>query len=841
MTQKEKTLLLGSLFHDIGKFEQRCTNERTKHEQLGYRFVTSFEDEFIKILDDDKESFIQMREIISEHHNRNINDGFVSITKEADHLSASERVEFDEPNADLSEKWSHKFLSSLFSKIYLNNPNDKKLKYYEQKVITEKDHRILIPEYDNENDLKISGHKYNQSDFVKFKEQIKPILDFYKTDNDFNSLINFLLILFEKYMWCIPDFTGSANTDISLYNHLKDVAGISHAIHKSDKEGTNLNLIIGDLPGIQKYIFNVANKKPAKVLRGRSIFVQILTRQFATIILNELGLTDANLIMLAGGKFYILAQDSKDFEKQFNDARDDIEHILIENFNYQLSFSAAFETFDYKLLMEKDKKKRRTFGDVIDKASYKLLQKRNQQFENILFEKDDFDENQFVLTDEYIEPNKESDSNSIKCAVTGFPIRKGFDKKMPDSENNELVDKQVYNEIKIGTDAPQSNVVVVFDKEYSTVNNVKKIKNYKPEKDDIRILLNPELDELLKKENMQKDILRNTQIIEVANYSTWNEKENHVMDFEDIEEKNNGAKYLTLIKGDVDNLGLIMSSGLVDDNDDYTAISRTTTLSNHLKYFFSFSLNGFLKDWNDEKIKSKFDGNTADQKVYTVFAGGDDLMLIAPQSSSLKLLYEFNKTFNDFVCENPEVHISYSLTNFKHNTPIRIVADIAEENQKEIKKINAENILEKLDSEVDIFHAEKDKAGTRLFNTNLKNDLQKDLLKYRKYLIGWERDENNKVTQGVFRNLLYFSKIMKDFNENHDTRLLMWHPKLNYMINRLLKDKNGIYKNKEVETFFDTALKINKENEDEAKRLGKILYPLVCEAIYVTRKTKEGE
>ena len=121
-------------------------------------------------------------------------------------------------------------------------------------------------------------------------------------------------------------------------------------------------------------------------------------------------------------------------------------------------------------------------------------------------------------------------------------------------------------------------------------------------------------------------------------------------------------------------------------------------------------MNCFLSDWNYGKIISEFDNTTEDQKVYTVFAGGDDLMLIAPQSSSLKLLYVFNKTFNDFVCENPEVHISYSLTNFKHNTPIRLVAEMAEESQSEVKKLKADNILEKLESEIDIFHSENDKA-----------------------------------------------------------------------------------------------------------------------------------
>jgi len=830
MTQEEKILLLAALFHDIGKFEQRCTYEKTKHEQLGHRFVKSFADEFTKILGD-RESFEKMSNIILQHHTDDSTNILLKITKEADHLSASERVEFDEPNADLFDKWSHKFLSSLFSKIYLNNPGGKNLRYYEQKVLTRKDHKILIPEYDNENDIKETGHKYSSKDFEEFKGQIKTILDFYKSESDFNSLINLLLILFEKYLWCIPDFTGSSETDISLYNHSKDVAGLAHAILKTKEE--KLNLIIGDLPGIQNYIFNVANKKPAKVLRGRSIFVQILTRQFASIFLESLGYTDANLIMLAGGKFYIITDNSDDFENRFNFAKKTIDKYLIDNFNYQLSFSCIYDSFKYIEL----KNKTITFGDLIDKASYKLLEKRNQQFESQLFPRGNFDENKFILDINYIKPDANSITDKIKCAVTDIPIRNGRKALI----EGEQVDKQVRNEFLVGEKITKSNLIIEFSDDYSEVMNVKNLNEFEKNKASKKFILNPNLEELLKRENIEKDILRNAQILEVANYTSKDESnDNFVMDFEEMERKNNGAEYMTLIKGDIDNLGLIMSYGLVDDNFNYTAISRTTTLSNHLKYFFSFSLNGFLEDWENGNVKKAVDDKFIhDQKVYTVFAGGDDLMLICPQSSSLKLLVAFNKTFTDFVCNNPEVHISYSLTNFKHNTPIRIVSEISEDNQKEIKrKMMNPNILSEIDTNLNVFHYSNDKASARIFGTNLKNDVISEVVSNSEQLAKWEEDENNPVTQGVIRNLFYFAKILKDFEEKNDTRLIIWHPKLTYMINRLLKDKNGNYKNTEIKDFFDLSLKINKDNT-EAKKLASILFPLTCQTIYRTRKKKE--
>ncbi len=253
ISNEEKILLLGSLFHDIGKFEQRVLTKHVPHSELGAAFFDELKDEFKKILEDNEDAFLKARRIISAHHDKNSIDELVNITRSADHQSANERVGFDKED-DWKDVWSHKYLTSLFSKIYLNydKQRNRKNKYYAHKLLTEKHYKIIIPEYESEEDIKEDKPKYPEDTFRNFKEDIKSVLSLYEEESDFTQIINLLLTVIEKYMWCIQDFTGSANTDISLFNHLKDVAGISNAIYKSkDKEGTNLNLIIGDLPGIQ--------------------------------------------------------------------------------------------------------------------------------------------------------------------------------------------------------------------------------------------------------------------------------------------------------------------------------------------------------------------------------------------------------------------------------------------------------------------------------------------------------------------------------------------------------------------------------------------------------------
>lgn len=827
-TKEEKILLLGSLFHDIGKFRQRCESKNLgKHQQLGAELVDSLKEKFLKILDGDESALGRLKSVISGHHDKST-DLLTEICRESDHLSASERVEFAE-NEEPKDFWQHHFLCSLFSKIRLLNQEPLNLRYYKHSLLVKEDYKVLIPSYETKEDaVESRAHYKNQgSVFESFRKDLESILEIYKGDDDFDSLINLLLILFEKYLWCVPDFTGSPETDISLYNHLKDVAGISHALYLNTLEsGENkkLALIIGDIPGIQNYIFDVVYKKPAKILRGRSIYVQILTRIFASVFLDKFGLTDVNLVMLAGGKFYILAPFQNDFSGKYDSAIEQIEKYLADNFFYDLKFAAGFTPFDYREL----KSKEITFGELIDRASYDLLKGRHKIFHNKLIRDDNF---KFVLPADYIS-QKEGISDSVKCCVTERPIRKGILEKIYLSEGDPLtVDRQVKNEYDIGSFVTKGAVVVCLDSSYNVI-KVRGIAKLDEINSDYRIIINPSLEELLDYDGDKRDLLKNCHFIEVANYASLKDEKN-VLDFQEMVKKNDGAEVLTLIKGDIDELGLLMSTGLFDkgeDAKDYTAISRTTTLSNHLKYFFSFFVNGFLKEWDVSRgDPSKIKEEEKDQYAYTVFAGGDDLMLITTQSASLKLVNEFNKHFTDFVCENPEVHISYSLTNFKDSTPVRIISDISERNQKRVKNYYK-------NKQRDSFTSDKNKNGIYLFDTPLKTKAIQGIIEWEKELI--RLTEEKVITKGVIRALFDISVLIRNYLQKTDTeaktRNLIYHPMLTYMINRSVKDKQGKHKDDKAKEFFTKALAIpNKSNETDKFLLS--LYPLICTAIYKLR------
>lgn len=831
-SQEEKVLILGSLFHDIGKFVQRCNKDQAfkSHPVEGKLFLEEnigIKESLTKIIGSEEE-LLKVFNIILNHHKPK--SDLEKIVQSADRLSASERELLEVNEEDPERKWENKHLASVFSKLKLMSSQGTEPRYFNHRYLIDKNYEELIPASGSQDALT----SYDNSDLENFRNDLEQILSFYEVEEDFSTIVNLILVLFEKYLWCIPDFTGNSQTDISLFNHSKDVSGLSLALYKSGSGTKKLKLIVGDIPGIQDYIFDLySTKRVAKTLRGRSIFVQVLSRNFATVLLEELGLSECNLVMLAGGKFYIIAPSSENFAQIFEEANNSIEKFLWDDFNAELSFNSAYTDFDCDDLMNR----KITFGSIVEKANELLLRNRKKLYSHILFPNGDADVSKFVFNHEYIIP-EDLDSNNIKCKQTNKPIPKG---KHKDLDGVGLVLKQAHLEYSIGDEIPDDNVLVEIERDGLTVRKIFPIRKFDGSKESRKILLNPDLDTIIrvvreKKEN-KLDFLRNTRVIEVANFVRMNEhnmsqsemenyeddRPENVMTFARLADQGEGVNYLALIKGDIDNLGMLMALGLDNDQADknLSAISRTTTMSNHLKYFFSFYLNNFLREHHPN--------------TYTIFAGGDDLMLITPQSNAITLVDSFNKKFESFACFNLELHSSYSITHFKDHTPIKLVNLLADENQSQAKMEKSDDL-----NSSESLNSEFNKASTFVFETKVKNAELDNLISYSDQMVKWSKknEVNSKegVSMGVIRNLLTYSQMMKDYRENKDTRKLIWHPLLTYSINRNLM-KNGEYLDQEVGAFFENVLKISKSEKE--LELECLLYPVLCDTIFKLRSSQK--
>lgn len=120
--------------------------------------------------------------------------------------------------------------------------------------------------------------------------------------------------------------------DVSLYDHSKAVAALAAAIwrfhhergddpsavaealkERSDWDTPKFLLVQGDFTGIQQFVFGGAaetQRKAARLLRGRSAMVSLLTELAALAVLDELALPPTSQIVNAAGKFLIVAPNT---------------------------------------------------------------------------------------------------------------------------------------------------------------------------------------------------------------------------------------------------------------------------------------------------------------------------------------------------------------------------------------------------------------------------------------------------------------------------------------------------------------------------------------------------
>lgn len=125
---------------------------------------------------------------------------------------------------------------------------------------------------------------------------------------------------------------------------------------------------------------------------------------------------------------------------------------------------------------------------------------------------------------------------------------------------------------------------------------------------------------------------------------------------------------LSLLKADVDNLGLIFSLGF--ENEKITkSISRLTFLSFLFDYFFSLIINKLAEKHN----------------IYILFSGGDDLIAAGRFDEIIKFAEELNNKFANFV-KNSEITISCGIEIGNYKFPIKRFVDYATERLEESKK-----------------------------------------------------------------------------------------------------------------------------------------------------------
>lgn len=711
--EEYQSLKFAALFHDIGKFYQRATNfnhcyankyknldkndygQNGAHSKWSADFVSNFYDDLVENL-------------VLYHHNpkkdNSKNYDLSKIVQIADHHSSKERLESDEKQNVISTP-----LISIFSQISLD---DKKSdEHYIRPIKLELNNDLYPVKNDKSKNWKMS--KLYQNLWENFKNEFKLV-----NHNDIETV----LAVVKKYTSTIPSAPYVSKSDISLYDHLKTTTAIANCRYLYSKE-ENLNqtdtqdvykIINGDISGIQNFIYKVSSPDKAqnnmnKRLRGRSLYISLLTEAIASKLIIDLDLDSSNILFCGGGRFTIIAPNTNKTDKVLREIDIGVNDFFIEHFNAELYLAMVSINSSGKELGN--------FGKILSNLNAFLNENKKHKFINHL--------------DKLFEENNEI--NYYLCPVCGNPSKK--DELCYDCKEHKHLGEVVANAkylIKYESDTkiPNSLFFSNLGIGFSFKNTENQVVKFIEENPNVIFVVNK---------------LNDTNFLDIAgiisnknvsfNFKVIGNSIPHlgknVLYFNHLAEISKGANKLGILKMDVDNLGKIFSKGfhnLYDDKEG-SSISRISSLSFYMDLFFSGKINQIVEKFqvypdtlgydelfekpteltferidDDKKILKKKTvykpkGELPDEfiglgtsTIHINYSGGDDLLVVGPYDDIIEFAQEFRTRFKEWTGYNNSINISGGIIITGPKFPIGKAALMADDELEKSKDCGRDKI-----------------------------------------------------------------------------------------------------------------------------------------------------
>ena len=613
MLQDIERLQLAALLHDIGKFRQRtiATPPFRSHEKHGWEFVTEDFGGFFHPCGDD------LGDAILNHHN------FPRQTKEiekqvtlADRLSAKER----ETEQREQEKPSHAALVSIMSRLQIpDKPQPPELRYDLNPLDIRRE--TIFPTEDGSVDPNRYGELWGE--FTRELQLLTGERGYQAAD------YQTLVALLHKYTARMPSATpwegGAERTvpDVSLYDHLRTTAAIAACVHREilpddldgylrqSAERPLCALLKGDISGLQNFLYRIKSEGASRELRGRSFYLQLLTEAIALWILRRFDLPITNLLLASGGHFYLLLPYREAREK-IDTLRAEIAEKLWGAHREELSVVLAgirvtasdFDKFSkrWKVVSEEIERQKRTKGRELpsEKMFDLFFTPRNEpETENYGFQElggRQLRDAQYLVTFEIPEQpiSEEPDWREVirSFGLDVHLVGPSEDKPTPSTDTTRAT---VYR--LNCTDFLSDEILEGF-----RWGDLPVTYDFRP---------------------LPQVIPRRPEGDAVA-------------DFDQLADASEGAKWLSVLRMDVDNLGGLFRDGLGDS----ATISRMSTLSESVRLFFEGYIPQLCRDYN---------ANHTPEILELIYAGGDDLFLVGGWSAAPQIARQIRDEFRVFM------------------------------------------------------------------------------------------------------------------------------------------------------------------------------------------------
>lgn len=489
-----------------------------------------------------------------------------------------------------------------------------------------------------------------------------------------------LLSLSEQTMWAVPSSTMD-QPDVSLHDHSRAVAAFSAALFHHhchlgeltsedalrDGRRAKFRFLVGDLSGLQATLFRLASENVKglnRILRGRSARFSLIADAAARRALAAFGMPFSAALQTAGGRFLLLLPDLGEEEtaRRCDELRTGFDEWLAEQYygdlGIGLALSDAFAPQDLTARPDESDRLaaearansvRNRLRIAVEIAKLKQLQGPASRG---------------VLGADY--------SQGV-CSACG---------QRPAQEGERLLCRACEAEHGIGTRLPGAKALVVnrgtdasfglfglnYELRQGAVNSPSA--GWRLPGSDSAFPVARRLGHAYVARVAADEVGK---IRELRDHGEINEGD--IKTFvvlaqasrETVDGRPMGREMLALLKADVDRLGQIFARG----QGTRWSLARTAALSRMIDGYFSIRLPDLLQREFPE--------------TYTVYAGGDDLMLVGPWRQMLALAKRLSADFHDFTHGNPDVTLSAGIALFDARTPISIAAHEAEERLSKAK------------------------------------------------------------------------------------------------------------------------------------------------------------
>ncbi|OHE56620.1 MAG: type III-A CRISPR-associated protein Cas10/Csm1 [Thermodesulfovibrio sp. RBG_19FT_COMBO_42_12] len=518
---------------------------------------------------------------------------------------------------------------------------------------------------------------------------------------------------------------GKVVPDVSLYDHSKTTAALASAMYLYHKQSGTMDvgdvekikdydykkflIVTGDFYGIQNFIFSEGgstNKASAKLLRGRSFAVSLISELAADMLCREIGLTPISIILNAAGKFTLIAPNTKETIDKIMAVEEKINDWLVKKYygesaigiSYIDASGSDFKSERFSELWDRLAKasERRKYSKINLDTYGGSVKDYLDQFNNDLSKKlcpfcgkrpssIDGGADPFVSDGEsacgICRDHIYIGTNLVKApliAITTVDADIYGDKLKEPVFGKYQVSLDVTGKLSelanAGTLLKYWDISIAKDGNIAKYVTAKFINGYVPKYTDVDET-DENINRLLHGEKTEKKKEELFNMIKEGLPKSFHHISKKALNPTEKSEKFTGIEALGILKADVDNLGLTFACGIRR-----LSLSRLATLSRQMNYYFSVFLPCALS--TREEFKD----------IYTVFAGGDDLFLIGPWNRIIDFASFLNDSFSKYVCNNNNITISAGISVNKPGEPIRSISEMSENALKKSKNNNRNSI-----------------------------------------------------------------------------------------------------------------------------------------------------